>query len=110
MTESRQRPWKGYRPFRVSEITTEADDVRAVTFEPQDECELPDYLPGQHIEITAALGADVVRSYSLTGAARMSKRMQYSIAVRRVEGRGPNGKTFQGTMSSYFDLKNPRRY
>jgi anaerobic selenocysteine-containing dehydrogenase/ferredoxin-NADP reductase len=102
MTEGRQRPWKGFRPFRVSDITTEADGVRGVTFEPQDECELPDYLPGQHIEIRAAIDGDVVRAYSLTGAARVSKRKQYSIAVRRVEGRGPDGKTFEGKMSSYI--------
>jgi ferredoxin-NADP reductase len=102
MTESRQRPWKGYRQFRVSEITTEADGVQGVTFEPQDECELPDYLPGQHIEIKAAIDGDVVRAYSLAGAARVSKRKQYRIAVRRLEGRGPDGKTFEGKMSSYI--------
>jgi anaerobic selenocysteine-containing dehydrogenase/ferredoxin-NADP reductase len=102
-TESRQRPWKGYRPFRVSDITTKADGVRGVTFEPRDDCEVPDYLPGQHIEIKAAIGAEVVRAYSLTGAARVSKRKQYSIAVRRMEGQGPDGKTFQGTMSSYIN-------
>jgi ferredoxin-NADP reductase len=67
-----------------------------VTFEPQDECELPDYLPGQHLKIKAAIDADVVRAYSLTGAARMNKRKQYSIAVRHQEGRGPDGKTFKG--------------
>jgi ferredoxin-NADP reductase len=102
MTESRQRSWKGYRQFRVSEITTEADGVRAVTFEPQDECELPDYLPGQHIEIKAAISLDLVRDYSLTGAARVSKRKHYSVAVRREERRGPDGKTFEGKMSSYI--------
>lgn len=102
MTETRQRSWIGYRQFRVSKITTEADGVRGVTFESQDECELPDYLPGQHIEIKAAINGDVVRAYSLTGAARVSKRKQYSIAVRSQEGRGPNGKTFEGKMSSYI--------
>jgi anaerobic selenocysteine-containing dehydrogenase/ferredoxin-NADP reductase len=102
MTESRQRPWKGYRQFQVSETTTEADGVRGVTFEPQDERELPDYLPGQHIEIKAAIDGVVARAYSLTGAARAIKRKQYSIAVRREEGRDPNGKTIEGTMSSYI--------
>jgi anaerobic selenocysteine-containing dehydrogenase/ferredoxin-NADP reductase len=102
-TESRQRSWMGYRPFRVSEITTEADGVRGVTFEPQDERELPDYLPGQHIEIKIAIGADVVvRAYSLTGAARVSRRKQYSIAVRLEERREPNGETFAGRMSGYI--------
>jgi ferredoxin-NADP reductase len=103
MTESRQRPWKGYRQFRVCDITTEADGVRAVTFTAQDGCALPDYLPGQHIEIKATIGTEVVRAYSLTGAARVSSRTHYSIAVRRQEERGPNGQTFQGKMSSYID-------
>ena len=102
MTESRQRTWKGYRQFRVADITTEADGVRAVTFTAQDGCELPDYLPGQHIEIKATIGTDVVRAYSLTGAARASNRKQYSIAVRHQQQRGPNGQTFQGKMSSYI--------
>jgi anaerobic selenocysteine-containing dehydrogenase/ferredoxin-NADP reductase len=102
MTEGRQRLWKGYRRFQVSEITTEADGVRGVMFEPQDKRELPDYLPGQHIEIKAAIDGAVVRAYSLTGPAHVSKRKQYSIAVRRQEGRDPNGETFEGKMSSYI--------
>jgi anaerobic selenocysteine-containing dehydrogenase/ferredoxin-NADP reductase len=105
MTENRQRPWKGYRHFRVSEITTEADGVRGVTFKPQDECELPDYLPGQHIEIKAAIDGAVVRAYSLTGAAHVSMRRQYSIAVRRQERRDPDGRTFEGKMSSYLSCQ-----
>jgi len=105
MTESRQRPWKGYRQFRVSEITTEADGVRGVTFEPQDESELPDYLPGQHVEIRAAIDGAVVRAYSLTGAAHVSRRKQYSIAVRRQEGRDPNGRTSEGKMSNYISRR-----
>jgi ferredoxin-NADP reductase len=85
MTESRQRPWKRYRQFRVSEIVTEVDGVGGVTFETPEECELPDYLPGQHIEIKAALDGDVIRAYSLTGAARVSKRKHYSVAVHSVK-------------------------
>ena len=101
-TESRQRLWKGYRQFRVSDITRETDGVRGVTFETEEQCELPDYLPGQHIEIKAAIDVDVVRAYSLTSAAHVSKRKQYSIAVRHLQGRGPDGKTFEGKMSSYI--------
>ena len=102
MTESRQRPWKGYRQFRVSEIATEVDGVRGVTFVTEEECELPDYVPGQHIDVKAAIDGDVVRAYSLTGAARVSKRKHYSIAVRREQGQGPDGKAFQGKMSTYI--------
>jgi ferredoxin-NADP reductase len=102
MIESRQRPWKGYREFRVSEIATEVDGVRGVTFETEEECELPDYVPGQHIDVKAAIDGDVVRTYSLTGAARVSKRKHYSIAVRREQGQGPDGKAFQGKMSTYI--------
>jgi ferredoxin-NADP reductase len=102
MTESRQRPWKGYRQFRVSEITTEADGVLGVTFKPQDGCELPDYLPGQHIEIKATIDGAVVRAYSLAGAAHVSMRKQYNIAVRRQERRDPDGRTFEGKMSGYI--------
>jgi ferredoxin-NADP reductase len=102
MTEARQRLWKGYRPFQVGEATTDVDGVRAVTFTKQDGGALPDYLPGQHIEIKA-IGTDVVRAYSLTGAARASNRQQYSITVRRQTGRGPNGQTFQDTMSGYIN-------
>lgn len=37
-----------------------------MTFEPKDECELSDYLPGQHGDIKVPIGGDIVRSYSLT--------------------------------------------
>lgn len=81
-----------YRQFRVSEIGTEVDGVRGVTFETQEECGLPDYLLGLHIEIKPAIDGDVVRAYSLTGAARVNKHKHYSIAVRRQKGQGPGSR------------------
>ncbi|MEZ0053799.1 anaerobic selenocysteine-containing dehydrogenase/ferredoxin-NADP reductase [Mycobacterium sp. MAA66] len=103
LTQSRQRPWKGYRAFRVSDVTAEADDVHTVTFTPEDGRALPDYLPGQHIEIRATIGTEVVRAYSLSGAARANNRSHYRITVRRQPAPPSPGQMPAGVMSSYLN-------
>ena len=100
-TEVRQRKWSGYRPFRIGALRPEADGVVGKTlqtshafhsgvgglgpetdgvlgihFEPVDGGELPDYRPGQHIEMQLHLddGTQVTRAYSLTSAAEVPGR------------------------------------
>jgi hypothetical protein len=82
-TDRHQRRWAGYRPFCVRALTSEADDVRGLLVAPLDGRELPHYWPGQHLELKTALGADVIRAYSLTGSAREADRKHYRIAVRQ---------------------------
>jgi anaerobic selenocysteine-containing dehydrogenase/ferredoxin-NADP reductase len=102
LTDRRQRRWTGYRQFCVREITSEAEGVRGLLVEPLDSRALPDYLPGQHIELKTALGADVIRAYSLTGQAREDSRKHYRIAVRHQKDQGNDGKVFEGKMSSFI--------
>src|SRR6218665_1213985 len=49
--QKRQRQGARYRPFRISALRPEADGVLGIHFEPVDGGELPDYRPGQHIEM-----------------------------------------------------------
>ncbi len=91
-----RRPWEGYRPFRVAAMHRETADVMRVAFEAVDGGQLPDYRPGQHLPICVDLGlghGEVMRVYSLTGAAQQAQRTSYGIAVKRVKG---------GLMSSHI--------
>ncbi|MBV2142125.1 molybdopterin-dependent oxidoreductase [Falsochrobactrum sp. TDYN1] len=101
LTERRQRAWPGYSPFRVVRSTAEADGVRGVVFEAMDGRQLPDFRPGQHIQVR--IGDGTSRAYSLTGAAQIDGRTHYSIAVRHQKGVAPDGAVFEGRMSSYIN-------
>lgn len=105
LTERRQRAWTGFAPFRVISVNAEAEGVRAVTFEALDGRELPDYRPGQHIQVRVDDGAGTSRAYSLTGSARLEGRTWYSIAVRHQKGVGTDGIPFEGKMSSHMHLR-----
>lgn len=102
-TEPRQRAWQGFRPFRVASARAEADGVRAVSFEAVDGGELPDYRPGQHIQIRVGGEGGMSRAYSLTGPAETAGRRSYSIAVRHQNAPGPDGIVIEGRMSSFIN-------
>lgn len=104
-TELRQRRWSGFRPFRVSSLRAEAEGVLGIHFEPVDGGQLPDYRPGQHLEIRLQPqtgGAAVTRAYSLTGAATVPARTSYSIAVRHLRGRRADNTPYEGLVSSHL--------
>ncbi|VFR57078.1 Anaerobic dimethyl sulfoxide reductase chain A [plant metagenome] len=103
-TELRQRPWSGFRPFRVSELRQEAEGVLGIHVDAVDGGQLPDFRPGQHVTLQFALpdGTPVVRAYSLTGAAQVPGRRGYSIAVRHQRGKAPDGTPFEGVGSGHL--------
>ena len=103
-TGTRQRKWTGYRPFRISELRPEAEGVLGIHFEPADGGELPDYRPGQHVEMQLHLddGTQVTRAYSLTGAAEVPGRRSYSVAVRHQRGHSAEGTPYEGRVSSHL--------
>lgn len=103
LTEPRQRPWPGYKAFRVKSVLSEAEGVCAVTFEALDGGELPDFRPGQHVQIRINDEAGTSRAYSLTGPASMANRLTYSIAVRHQKGIGEDGIPYEGVMSSHVN-------
>jgi anaerobic selenocysteine-containing dehydrogenase/ferredoxin-NADP reductase len=102
LTDTRQRRWAGYRQFRVRDIATVAEGVRGLQVEPLDGRALPDYLPGQHIELKAALDPDVTRAYSLTGCAREDDRKHYRIAVRFQKSQSTDAGALEGRMSTFI--------
>lgn len=107
-TELRQRRWSGFRPFRVSSVRAEAEGVLGIDFEPLDGGLLPDYRPGQHLEMSLqpqAEGPAVTRAYSLTGAAAVPARTRYSIAVRHQRGRSSDGAQYEGLVSGHLHRK-----
>ena len=110
----RQHLWQGWRRFRVAERRLEAEGVLGLHFEASDGGELPDYLPGQHLTLrvlvrnpSGPLGdhgdtAELVRAYSLTGAAAVAQRRSYSIAVRLQAGHSDAGERVEGRMSTHL--------
>ncbi|WP_246252238.1 molybdopterin-dependent oxidoreductase [Ancylobacter pratisalsi] len=103
LTEARQRSWKGWRTFHLDRVEDEAEGVRTFVFTPQDGQALPDFHPGQHVEIRVDIdGAPVSRTYSLTGPARLAGRNHYSICVRHQKGRTTDGDPFEGRMSGHL--------
>lgn len=96
--ENRGR-WSGKREFKVTARRVEARDMVALRLEPIDGNLLPDYLPGQHVTITAVDGS-LSRPYSLIGAGDRPGNL--SIGVRRIHS--ANGP---GRLSSYLASRKP---
>lgn len=103
---SGQRSWSGYRAFRIAALVAEADGVIGVELEVMDAEPVPDFHPGQHVQIQLDVGGQLLsRAYSLTGAAVLEDRRGYSIAVRHQQGRGAEGEFWEGLMSGHLHRK-----
>ncbi len=87
--------WAGERAFRVVSHRSESLDVLAMGLAPVDGGALPDFLPGQHIQITDP-ETKLSRAYSLTGPCR--NPAEFEIAVRRIWPAGRQAPS--GRMSS----------
>ncbi|MEV4478350.1 globin domain-containing protein [Micromonospora coxensis] len=82
-----------WRDWRVTEVTTEATDVRSFTLVPVDGGDVPDFVPGQYVSVAVDLDGDLgqqIRQYSLSGRPGAP---QWRITVKRVRGEGgaPDG-------------------
>ena len=87
--------WVGTRAFRLARKSQVTRDIQEFHLEPEDGQPLPDFLPGQHVVVSAE-GLDVRRAYSLTGPCVSPGA--FSIAVRRDVTTGqPDGR-----MSTYL--------
>jgi ferredoxin-NADP reductase len=77
--------WNGFRAFRVSGFERVSRDVVMLALRPEKKMRLPDYLPGQYLNLRwrLASGDTAVRSYSLIGSAADDGRETYRIAIRR---------------------------
>lgn len=78
--------WDGERPFRVVALRAEAVDAVAIGLAPVDGGPLPDFLPGQHVQVSDP-ETGLSRAYSLTGPNRNPDA--FEITVRRI---WPGGK------------------
>lgn len=102
-TEKRQHKWEGFKTFYVSDLQAEAEGVLGITLTACDGTALPDYRPGQHVEIRLPVnGQPVSRAYSLTGPATVHDRKQYCIAVRHQKGHTDGKEYPDGLVSSYI--------
>lgn len=64
---------------------------------------LPDFLPGQHVQIRVKTGdGEIERAYSLSDAAVVPQRRGYRISVRHQRGATAAGVAFEGRMSGHL--------
>ena len=88
-TTENRGAWSGQRAFKVAARHAEARDMVALDLVPCDGEPLPDYLPGQHITVTAPDGS-LSRPYSLTGPGHRPDTL--SIGVRRIHSANGPGR------------------
>jgi nitric oxide dioxygenase len=83
--------WAGTRAFKVALKARESAEVVSIYLSPADGGDLPNFDPGQYIELKLTIeGRDVCRKYSLSDA---PTGMEYRISVKRQPG---------GTVSTYL--------
>ncbi|KAF1023903.1 MAG: Selenate reductase subunit alpha [Paracidovorax wautersii] len=101
--DARQRKWTGWRPFRVERLQPEADGVLSIHLVDAEGRMLPDFLPGQHVQIRVKTGdGEIERAYSLSDAAVVPQRRGYRISVRHQRGATAAGVAFEGRMSGHL--------
>ncbi|MGI4841507.1 MAG: molybdopterin-dependent oxidoreductase [Janthinobacterium lividum] len=96
--------WEDLRSFRVTALKAEAGDVTTVSFEASDGGRVPDFQPGQHLTVQLATPREPsLRSYSLTGPARLAQRCGYQISVRRALATDASGRAQVGIASGFIN-------
>ena len=89
--------WEGERAFRIVAARREASDVMALSIGPLHGGSLADFLPGQHVMVSAP-SERLTRAYSLTGAC--DKPTNYEIAVKLIRAGDDSGS--DGRMSTHI--------
>jgi anaerobic selenocysteine-containing dehydrogenase/ferredoxin-NADP reductase len=96
--------WEGWASFRLVEKEWLTEDIVRLAFESHDGALLPNFEPGQHLQIRlkAKSGQLLSRAYSLIGSARESGRRTYSIAVKKLIFQDALAQGLTGRVSGYL--------
>lgn len=99
--------WEGFKAFYVASLEQEARGVVSVTLRAKDGARLPEFVPGQHIQLRVNVvgKGTITRAYSLSHAAQAGDRRTYRITVRHISVIGSNGDLVQGDMSSHITVE-----
>ncbi len=95
----------GSEAFVVDDIVAESDEMTSVLLRPDDGRALPEFLPGQHVQVRTMPTdgrAAITRTYSLSGPASPLRNNRYRISVRRLTMLSPDGSVTKGLMSHYL--------
>ena len=79
--------WKGWRDFRVTQISRESDEISSFYLSPVDGKPLPSFVPGQYVSVQTHvphLGYTQARQYSMSD---IPSPAYYRISVKREDGR-----------------------
>jgi nitric oxide dioxygenase len=92
-TSNKKGGWKGWRPFIISKIVKESEEINSFYLKPEDNKEIAEFYPGQYISVSTfipELGHKQPRQYSLSS---YSNNEYYRISVKKEIGQNttPNG-------------------
>jgi nitric oxide dioxygenase len=82
-TNNKKGGWKGWRPFVISQIVKESDEINSFYLRPEDGKEIVAFHPGQYISVSTfipELGHKQPRQYSLSS---YSNNEYYRISVKK---------------------------
>ncbi|MFV8327944.1 NO-inducible flavohemoprotein [Flavobacterium sp. ZS1P14] len=82
-TTNKKGGWKGWRPFVISQIVKESEEISSFYLKPEDHKEIVDFHPGQYISVSTfipELGHKQPRQYSLSS---YSNNEYYRISVKK---------------------------
>lgn len=94
--------WAGWRPFRVSAVVDEANDVKSFYLTPENGRPLAPFGPGQYLTFRLPVpgcDAPLVRCYSLSDRPRQD---YYRVTIKRVHYADKDGERAVGRGSNYF--------
>lgn len=77
--------WAGVRAFQLVARTLESADVARLAFAPVDGLPLPDFMPGQHVNVQLP-GENLNRYYSLIGPNTQPATLEVGVRLARAEG------------------------
>jgi len=101
--KERAKNWHGFREAKLVSTESVAEDCLRLGFAFAQDNVLPDYQPGQHIVLSltdSSDGTEIIRCYSLVGAATDPQRKAYFITVRRRTAPLEQPKWLPGRMSN----------
>ncbi|MEY3669100.1 MAG: hypothetical protein RL258_495, partial [Pseudomonadota bacterium] len=95
--------WKDWAAFRLVHKESLTKDIVCLAFEAHDGSLLPDFEPGQHVQVRVktASGQVLSRAYSLIGPGHEIGRRRYSIAVKKQITHGESAAS-SGKVSGYL--------
>ena len=84
--------WRLFKPFTVSKVVAESENISSFYLSPVDGAKLPEAAPGQYISVRIKPEGEeyaMIRQYTVTD---VTANNEYRITIKREDEHAPNGK------------------